>query len=463
MTTSSYSATFDNTSAITAWNWMNPIHAFMSAAGWTQTADTGQMVWPGSIVSISAASWNGTTATYTYTLGQGPSLQVGDSITITNTTTSGLSGTFIITGTPLSTTFTCANTTSAGSESETAFGVTNVQAAITHASGNGTTASYTYTNNTGTITPGQSVVITGCTNSGFNGTFTVLTVSGGVFTCANTTNATEAESGALGTVAANTANTTHSASTLPPSSNNFLYEIWQMTDSLATTDPVLLKVCYGTGASANADPWLSVYVARSTNGAGSVVIGTGQIYVTPESGSSQSTSAFNCYLSGSTNRMTWCLYPNDTSTTLARGFFTIERAHNSSGGDIGVANGGYVTYITINPASAVPTVTQQSLTLTALTTAEIKLAALQVHSTGTGSFGNSTCLSPVFPLVGAVGNPMIGVLIGKAADWTDGTQFTLNIYGTSHIYQVTNTSFTSTANALTSDVLGTNCLIFRFE
>jgi hypothetical protein len=77
--------------------WASAISNAFSTFGWTQSSDTGQVVWTASVVSITAVTHSGTTNVCTYTLTSGPALRVGMSIVIAALTNSGNNGTFTIT------------------------------------------------------------------------------------------------------------------------------------------------------------------------------------------------------------------------------------------------------------------------------------------------------------------------------------------------------------------------------
>lgn len=93
---------------------------------------------------------------------------------------------------------------------------------ITNASGNGSVATYTYSLTSGpALRVGMSIVITGCTTAGFNGTFTIKTLpTGSTFTVTNSTNVTEAEAG--------TGNVNVTVTATPVATNTtWGYEIWK--------------------------------------------------------------------------------------------------------------------------------------------------------------------------------------------------------------------------------------------
>lgn len=455
MATSTWTVAPDNTSANTFWRWSHPISAALASFGWIQTADTGQMVWPVSMISISNAVAAAGVCTFTYTLLQGAALRVGNSITVKSCTTAGLNATYIIQSLPLATTFTV-NTATTVTEAETAFGSVDVLIAITNAIGNGGTNTYTYTNTDGVLINGQSIVITGCTTVGFNGTFTVASISGGTFTTTTgISHATEVETG-TGIVTAQPVATVRTASTLPPSANVTLYEVWRMNDSLQGTMPVFLKIQIGDNN--NSGPAFYISVGAATNGAGTLTGGnvTGA-NILQAGQTTNSTSTTPTYMSGDTNRLCGVFWPG--LATAPGGFFSIERSHDSTGVD----TGSYVIVSTMGAGNSTWVYANQSFNTLTQTITEARPPCITKTGALTGAFANTTILCPVFPVIGAVGNPCINMLIGKAADWTDQTQFQLTLYGSQHTYQITNTTLSNAAGRISYDTTATCCIAYRYD
>jgi hypothetical protein len=76
--------------------WTTWVSGNIATVGWTQTKETGQVMWSG--MSLSAVSMSGSNATYTYGSLTGMPLQNGRALTITGMTNSANNGVFIITG-----------------------------------------------------------------------------------------------------------------------------------------------------------------------------------------------------------------------------------------------------------------------------------------------------------------------------------------------------------------------------
>lgn len=455
----------DNTAGRQFYVWARPISAFMATAGWVQAADTGQVIWPVSIFNITDANGNGTTVTFTGTLTNGAALRVGMSIQVTGTTSFGTGAapiTYIINGGNLTTTFTAASATSAHDAAiaaNKAWGSVNVQVSITNAIGNTSSNTFTYALVDGPDPiNGQSIVVTGCTTAGFNATWIISSVNTGAKTFTTTTgitHSTEVETG-TGIIACTRAVIAADASTtvtLPPAASNSVYEIWKMNDG--NSFPVFLRINYG--ASATPAPALSVVLCAGTDGAGNPTGGsTGTQTVFSGPGVSASQASF---MSGSSNRLSWALWASGTLQNGQGGFLNIERSHDSSGNDTS-------QYATLNVVGAVTNTSaiQISITTTNATVTETAWAAISSHTLNTGSFGLSTLLSPVFPIVGAVGNPMIGLLVGKQVDWTNNVQFPFTMYNVSHNYLIlSTTSGFGAAGNLVYDATPRCAIAIRYE
>ena len=70
-------------------------------------------------------------------------------------------------------------------------------------------------------------------------------------------------------------------------------------------------------------------------------------------------------------------------------------------------------------------------------------------STTTLSINNSVCILPIFPLVGFVGNPLLGAISMRTGDVAEGAILSATLYGTTHSYllsKVGNTTSGGPAN-----------------
>src|SRR5581483_3355692 len=115
-------------------------------------------------------------------------------------------------------------------------------ASITLCSGNGTTATYTYTAAAQQFFPGDTVYVSGCAADGLNGAYTVTGASAGSFSVANSTNITDnpeligAQAKAPNAVFVNSAENNNVY--VAGYGNNSLYVINTTTDVVRASIPV---------------------------------------------------------------------------------------------------------------------------------------------------------------------------------------------------------------------------------
>ena len=288
---------------------------------------------------------------------------------------------------------------------------------------------------------GMSMVFSTFSHGGNNSTFTLTAVSGGASGTVTVTNG----SGQNDT----TGSGTTTALVSVPTAGNYVYEIWGMGDNVSLGSTFYVKFDYGFQTT-NTSPTMQITVATSTNGMGTM---TGNIStrVTPSILAGAGSTLLEFDLSGGTNWFCILMGRNNNvnnSANYPRGYI-VDRSRNS----FGTALGTYVTVLLFPGASANNFVTQQSVfqigsgTVTTLETASANRWATALPFTATtGTVGNMTMVSPVFPLVGLVDNPMLTVMVGLAADFPEGTIFQVTIYGAPHTYLFTKTNMSSVGN-----------------
>jgi hypothetical protein len=213
-----------------------------------------------------------------------------------------------------------------------------------------------------------------------------------------------------------------------PAASTFVYEIWVMGDTLQSTNPVFVKIEYGTGASA-AIPALAITVGSGSTGAGVLTnAGTRSLFGPGVSGGTSAT--FECDLSGSTDRFSFVMWRNSTQPV----FFAIERSHDTNGNDLAT----YCNYLVCGAALLTPFCYQQSI-FPAASGGPLfyeKFGLTTQTSNATGTFSNSTAIAPFWPFIGKLDNPLLSAVCIKAGDFSDGATFTVSMFGTTHTYLV---------------------------
>jgi hypothetical protein len=77
--------------------WAQAISAWMASIGWTQTNDTGQVVWTATVLTATQVAMSGTTATVSYSSFTGPAPRAGMSVTWSGFSNGGNNSTFTLT------------------------------------------------------------------------------------------------------------------------------------------------------------------------------------------------------------------------------------------------------------------------------------------------------------------------------------------------------------------------------
>ena len=334
--------------------WGSDVSNALAAAGWTQTNDTGQIVWVASVITISAAVRSGTQTTYTYTLTSGPALRIGMSTTITLMGDTGNNGTFAITGL-----------------------------------GTGT---FTVTNTNGVSNTGQSGV----------GTNTVV---------------------APPTAPGQTAG----------------YETWQSNDALSSIFPIRIRVLYYNSTTQYAATLQTGWtIGTATDGAGNLLgVTTGGFwcYGTQNGTSSQENDYFWYGTQG-----------GNFAAIMQRGhvqageMVVIERSHDPTGADTAE----YVTIFGSGGGSTRWSGFNSLIRLSATTYVggpweQYMLPCLIPSDQGTAGVGSTVVggnavISPVWPEVGRIANPMRLLAVAHYPEVGEGTIAQMTLYGATQSY-----------------------------
>lgn len=194
-----------------------------------------------------------------------------------------------------------------------------------------------------------------------------------------------------------------------PAINTTVYEIYRMNDALQASNPVYVRLDYGTGTSAN-NPMLKLTVGSGSNGAGVVTGVTTLAFPSLTTSVGAVGATYPCKASYDGSRMTlvmWYTFGVNPSF-----FLNIERSHDSTGADTaefvsilitnyGGAYGHYSNYITSNG------IAQQ----------RNHQEAVANFDAGT-AINNSIAVFPTQHVIGYARYPQKGVLGGRANDWT---------------------------------------------
>lgn len=215
--------------------------------------------------------------------------------------------------------------------------------------------------------------------------------------------------------------------------SGFVYEIWKASDTLAATLPIFVKVEYGASTTS---VQLRFTVGTSSNGTGTI---TGQtVSAAPWAAigfnTNQGATLFPCFFSGTTGEFRMWMWASTTAGVPIGALFVIERSKDSSGNN----TADYFTAVITNQNSS-SQCCQQSITLSGAGNRETGIITPTLTSnSNTGSALGTVAAFPVFPVLGKVGNPMLGLMSVVSSDAApNGTVTVASMYGSTHTFIVT--------------------------
>lgn len=201
------------------------------------------------------------------------------------------------------------------------------------------------------------------------------------------------------------------------------YEIRAFSDALQASNPVVVKIEYGSGSSNASNVAINVTVGRASDGAGTLV---GEISSTfAIKCANTSTTAYDCYVSGASDRIGFAMFSNATYLLS----LYIERTKSSAGAN---------TVAGVNIVGTVASSNYQQYFAkkglgNPFTIATPGICCLAPYS-GTAVNGSDIGLFPIFPLLGYADNPDLGACVYFTADIAAATSVALTILGASHTY-----------------------------
>lgn len=245
-----------------------------------------------------------------------------------------------------------------------------------------------------------------------------------------------------------------------PVSAAYVYEIWKSTDTLSTALPIVIKLEYGSnGTGATAVPLLRLTIGTASSGAG-VITGGSTASQLIGFATAEGATTFPCFFSGDAGEFRMYMWQHPT--ILVGMYMVIERSKDGTGADTGE----YVTWFAGLNSTSSPNGFQQSI----LPGGIVTIKGTQIHTitidtaSATGTFNGTTASFPVFPLIGKVGNPALGLQTAYNADVADGSTCTVaSFYGSTHTYiGLAGSNFTYGINGLGTGVARA-ALLMRYE
>lgn len=218
-------------------------------------------------------------------------------------------------------------------------------------------------------------------------------------------------------------------------SSAYAYWIFKANDAQASALPIYVKVEIGYSVTS---PRIRMTVGTNSSGTGTI---TGQVcsgapweitYVQNFTAleANQGSTAYPCFFSGDAGEFRMYMWQ---SITIYSGLlFVIERSKNANGAK--TPEYYTVLFSTSTSNSLYYAGKQQSMGISSVGNAELGIITVPLTiGSGTGAAFGTVAALPVFPILGKVGNPMLGLLAACAGDINDGVVVTINdLYGASH-------------------------------
>ena len=220
-------------------------------------------------------------------------------------------------------------------------------------------------------------------------------------------------------------------------SSAYVYWIFKANDAQAATCPIYVKVEVGYSTT---QVGIRITVGTGSNGSGTITnIQSGfNAQVITNNGSNmanQGLTAYPCYFSGDAGEFRMLLWATNPNMGVTESFI-IERSKDPSG----AKTAEYFTSLYISsgaPSSSLNRHQQTTLASGSTTNFENNIICCLAASnnTGTGAFGGTVAAFPIFPLLGKIGNPILGAMVASASDIGDGATVTVAaMYGGTHTY-----------------------------
>lgn len=484
---------YDSSTLVNYKLWAQGIGNALSTLGWTKTADTGQVVWANVVVIPGIApitnAWSAPTAWAGGTNYTG----VGG----------GSAGAFsVVTSGGL--TYACINNSQLVLASALQNAAVTLGTVTATANAAGGTTVYTVASGVLATQVGQQFVVTGMANPANNGTFMCTGTSGttsitlsnpsGVLSSAQTGSASSSASvlSFLGTITGGTSNAyvghsfitggfvngannitatvtsshlnafavtatgvsetkaaTATENTAPASDTihwtGYNYEVWQMTDASAATNPCFLRIVYTTTSGSPKGAQIYVAVGTGTTGNGFVsgvtFTNSGAEFTLPNSTTNvgQGSTLFECdfCVSVSGGSLSMMLFRDMVFfTTAVPSVLVLDRAHDNFGSDIDA----YVVCLMAGSSIAreqilyKPGTGGTKIPNSAAPFSSWSIPNFNLLNTGMAVNNNAPAL-PIFPVgLGYLASPCLGAFVMKPTDSVEGSLIPLFMYGAVHTF-----------------------------
>jgi hypothetical protein len=225
------------------------------------------------------------------------------------------------------------------------------------------------------------------------------------------------------------------------------YEIRQFTDGIQATNPILVKIEYGSSGAGAGYPCLRITVAHTSDGAGTLTGDVSAIFYC--AAGSGNTTAYQSFISSDGGRLNLGLW---ITLTGYQCIFWIERFKDSDG----TPNADGVNICSMNHTNSRTSLQSYAQTLPASGAAFPATPTrwgCAIPATTPTTYNENLGLFPIYPHQGYAGNPDLGGLVFNSGELsTAGSFMTVNIYGANHVYVLCTAAFYVNSNS-TSNVM----------
>ena len=242
-----------------------------------------------------------------------------------------------------------------------------------------------------------------------------------------------------------------------PANNYNNYEVWRANDAQAATLPIYVRIGYGQSSGFVG---IQFTVGTGSNGSGTITNPLSGFNAFANTTSNAGATAYPCYFGGDAGEFRMALFV--TMNNSSQLVFAIERSKDSSGNK----TADYFTVVWMQGGSC----RQQTCTGVATSVSPHETWTIAVvtgtNTRATAFYNGSVAAFPFFPLLGTLGNPMIGIMACVAGDVADNTIVTVtSLYGSTHTYVVTKGGTgVGISGCARANNFGNNCaVLLRYE
>jgi hypothetical protein len=217
-------------------------------------------------------------------------------------------------------------------------------------------------------------------------------------------------------------------------------DLFTSNDTLSSTNKLYLRVQYGMNTTSGDFPYIYIWAGTASDGNTNISQNmfwgtTTPVAILTNSSVTTGAALWESNFSGASGRFSMVLWRGYSAQAASPAtILVIDRSKDSSGNDTDA----YWTIIWCSSNSTDGTVSIFKAGTGGVSQLEFNSSGSFLHtintSSSTLSINNSVCILPIFPLVGYVGNPLLGAFSMRTGDVAEGAILSATLYGTTHTY-----------------------------